>query len=519
MKYKTQFLLLLFLIVLSILYGYHKVIQRGPFSYHQWRQADCLAFTLNYYEDDLNFFKPSIQWIGHDGHGRTISEFPILYYSVAQLWKIFGKHEFIFRLLNIIIVFTGLLYLFKLLSGQLKDDFWAMAAVILLFTSPALVFYSNNFLADAPAFGFAMIGAFHLWKYYSNGKTISIWWASLFFLLGGLLKITALLLFIGFVVIHVYNLLLKRNKNFRLSSFIPLGAALVLVLAWNFYVKYYNSQNLGSIFLQGILPIWSLTFAQRRDISISLYHEIMPSFLNMTVLTLLFFSLLYTLLNRDRANRFLLALTVICFSGCVMFMILFYKVFNVHDYYIVNLLIMVPLASLNLLDYIQRNRPDFLQSRSVRILVILGLGFLVYNTMVRTRIRYDDQDYFVSRSFVMDKAAKDYWGWYHWNYENTIKALETIEPTLRQLGVRPQDRVISLPDMTTNMTLYLLDRKGFTGFGGEGNFSEENIRRSIAMGARYLIVNDRSILTEQYLQPFITRKIGTYKTTDIYQLF
>jgi len=134
MKHKTQFLLLLFLIVLSILYGYHKVIQRGPFSYHQWRQADCLAFTLNYYEDDLNFFTPSIQWIGNDGHGRTISEFPILYYSVAQLWKLFGKQEIIFRLINILIVFSGLLYLFKLMKGKLNSNFWAFARVILLFT-------------------------------------------------------------------------------------------------------------------------------------------------------------------------------------------------------------------------------------------------------------------------------------------------------------------------------------------------------------------------------------------------
>ena len=107
-----------------------------PYSIHQWRQADCLSITMNYYMEGLNFFEPKIHWLADGKDGKTVSDFPIIYYIVAKLWKVFGYHEYIFRLINTLIVFTGLFCLFKFIGNLLSDKFWAYIITFLLFTSP-----------------------------------------------------------------------------------------------------------------------------------------------------------------------------------------------------------------------------------------------------------------------------------------------------------------------------------------------------------------------------------------------
>src|SRR5687767_1524100 len=88
---------LLLVLVVVALFGlnyYSKTMFFRPGSIHQWRQTDCLSITKNYYEEGMNFFSPRIHYQGVEG-GKAVSECPILNYSVACLWKIFGEHEFI----------------------------------------------------------------------------------------------------------------------------------------------------------------------------------------------------------------------------------------------------------------------------------------------------------------------------------------------------------------------------------------------------------------------------------------
>ena len=110
---KTGYLFIFLLFIISWLYNYPGILSYPPYSIHAWRQADCLSFTLNFYKENLKFWEPAINGLGVDGQGRTVSEFPIIYYTVAQLWKIFGQHESIFRLINIAIVFFGLFNLHR----------------------------------------------------------------------------------------------------------------------------------------------------------------------------------------------------------------------------------------------------------------------------------------------------------------------------------------------------------------------------------------------------------------------
>src|ERR1700741_1998807 len=98
----------LLLIALCIAYNYIEILRFRPKSLHQFRQTDCLALADNYYNGNWNLFEPAINLLCSDNNttGKSAGEFPLVYYIVAILWKLFGKHEYIFRLVTIAFAFS-----------------------------------------------------------------------------------------------------------------------------------------------------------------------------------------------------------------------------------------------------------------------------------------------------------------------------------------------------------------------------------------------------------------------------
>ena len=105
-KYKNLIFILLFILV-SFLYKLQVSIKYAPSSIHQWRQADALSITKNYFEEGMHFFEAKIHFQGSI-EGKAIGEFPIIYYINASIWKITGQNYITVRLLNLCIVFLGL---------------------------------------------------------------------------------------------------------------------------------------------------------------------------------------------------------------------------------------------------------------------------------------------------------------------------------------------------------------------------------------------------------------------------
>ena len=98
----------------------------------------------------MKFFQPEVHNLVSDGRtsGYAVGECPLFYYFIAGLYKIFGQHDLIYRLVNTLLFFLGLFALYKMLEQWLGDSFWSMAVPVLLFTSPVVVYYANNYLTD-----------------------------------------------------------------------------------------------------------------------------------------------------------------------------------------------------------------------------------------------------------------------------------------------------------------------------------------------------------------------------------
>lgn len=511
----------LFLII-SWFYGSFETMDRGPYSQHQWRQSDCLSITQHYYQDNLPFLEPEIHWRGVGQSGKTISEFPIIYYSVAKIWQVTGKQYWIYRGISFLIMAIGLFYLKKLAQRFLKDDFWAIFVPLLLFSSPILAYYSNNFMMNTNAFALALIGAYHFYRHRTEKSYKHLIYACLLFLFAGLLKITALLLFFGVGAIFLYEMLWKeRSLKQRWKELLPYASTLVLILMWYIYAGSYNANNMSDVFLQGLLPIWDLDWSDIYSNWKLLNNDLKPAYFNVPSLSLLGILFIGLVINFKKANRYFLGLSILITLGIIAYILLFFQVFNQHDYYLTNLLIFIPLISLLFLDFLQNQYETIFKSRTVKITASIGLLFLIYSAAVQTVVKYDIGKNWAKNSFILNKEDVAYWQWYHWDYENSLKELETIESELQKAGVKLNDKVLSLPDGSINISLYLMNRNGYSGYRDKklAKYSDtEKVQKAIEWGAKYLVISKNELLKEEYLQPFLQNKVGGTEHVSIFKL-
>lgn len=519
---RTGLIFILLLLTVSWLYNYHNILFYPPYSIHAWRQADCLSFALNYFNDNLNFWEPQINGLGDSGNGKTVSEFPVIYYTVAKLWKIFGQKEFIFRTINILIVFFGLFNLYRLAKGILKDIFFSIFIPLFLFTSPVLVYYTNNFLADAPAMGLAFSACYYLYRYITFSEKKAIVIATFLFLLGGLIKITSLIIFFSLTGFLFVELLLNYGSIDRAKLkglIIGIAVVLINITAWFLYSRHYNlsNNNNGGFFLQNIFPIWETTKPEREIIFNRFFFTLLPSFFNRIALVAILLIFISILVFYRKVLRSLLIVSICCVIGVVAYFFLWFKAFDVHDYYTTNLLIFIPLILLTFFEFLNRNYPGIFHHWGLKITLTAVLFFLIFQTELKNRIKYDTKKYFGSR-MILKQSEIENWEYYHWYYNNNFKAFETIKPYLRSIGIERTDRVICMADASINISLYLMDQKGYTKYGYARFSDKERTDFAIKQGCRYLILSDENLKQTAGFEAYLTDKIGQYQNISIYSL-
>lgn len=503
-KYSKWIFILLLLIFFSA-YNYQDILFKSPQSIHLWRQCDCLSITMNYYQDDNPFFEPSIHYLGNDGTGKTVSDFPLIYFSVAQIWKVFGHHEFIYRLVVLIFFFSGLFALFKTFEIIIKDSFFALAGSLLLFASPTLVYYANNFLMDIPAFSLAMIGLYFFFRFTQSSKNKHLYFFASFYALAGLLKISSLISFIailGIFILELFNF--KINPNQKIfkhprKQFIILISVLFIQIIWYMYAKNYNNNNNSGMFLIGILPIWDLNISQIKITIDAIFEHIKWDYFRKETQIVFALMFLSVLVFYKRINKILFVLTILISIGFLLFILLFFQALKDHDYYTINLFILIPVVILSFLILLKDKFKLVYKSVFFRIIVIV---FLIFNIeFARNRI----------------ESLYSIEGWQNENYVENIQSFEEIKPYLQSIGIKKNDRVFSLSDNSINISLYFMNQKGWTNYGISADSIK--IKQKINNGAKYLFLYNEETYMENSIQPFLKNKIGEFKNIDIYALY
>ena len=514
----------LFLIIsagLFFLMGYPEVASKGPFSRHSYRQGDSYAFALNYYYENNKFMEPSVLCVCEEKGGRTVSEFPVLYYLTAQIWKLTGVSPLVLRLINLAILFIGLFYLYKLSFEILRDHFWASTVSLLMFSSPLLGFYGFNFIPNTPALGFALIASYYSYKYHTSSKVRFLLLATILFTLGALIKISSLFAFLAInAVLFIRNI--RQVKQKPRALLLQLASAVfvfALVSGWYLFAKDYNYRNLDGLFRQDIIPIWDLSSEHVQRIKDSAYTNTIIYFLNPVALIALAVFFITSVIFRKKTDQALLAVTAVLFAGIILFILLFFDGMDDHEYFLIDVTVIIPAVTITFLTTLKNLSPGLYHSASLRLSAFILLLFSLNYNMVMTRVHYNPHDKLVTRNIPLPNRVMEYWKWAYWDWEIKLKRYEGIVPYIRNLGIRFEDKIISIPDESPNRTLTLLHQKGFTDYHYWNNY--EGIRRTqrkIELGAKYLIVQGDENLLREDVAPFTQNLIGEYNGIRIYKL-
>ncbi len=508
------------LVVISLLYGYHRIIELPPYSIHQWRQTDGLSIALNYYKEGMNFFEPKMHFNYSEG-GKGVGEFPIIYYIDALIWKITGQSSFAARLVNLLLSFSGFIILYKAIYKIINYRFPAIIIPLFIFSSPLIAFYSNNFLVNVPALSLIFICWYFFVRYYTDKKLRYLALFAFFATMSVLLRST---MFIGVVPVFILFFLEKIGyfkkkifvNDFRLEGLLLLTPCIFLFI-WLLFIRNYNASSNSVYFLTTIRPVWELG----KEEILKTWHmftgNIMFTIYNPGILFIIGISIILMLLVITKLNRYLVVFNISILISLLLYMLLWYANLDVHDYYLIELFLLIPPLYLSLVIFFKKYLTIIFNSWITKTLILLILIFSVGDSTVKVRLKYNLTDSFVSQMLLSEREI-DKWDWYHWDYESKFRAYETIKPYLRSIGIKRDDIVVSIPDQSPNISLYFMDQKGFTSLYQEGKSIKEQLDCFIGRNAEYLIINDTTLYQKEEFSEYLKKKIGSYKNIEIFKL-
>lgn len=156
--------IVLFALVISAL-SHLPFINLGPRSVHVWRQCNTLAVARNFYQEDMDIMNPRVDR-RLDTDGVTGMQFPSYEYIVALGYKVFGLHNWVHRLVSLLITFWGAIGMYMLAKLLLKHEVAAGFAALAYTFSPDLYYFGFSALPDILALACSVWGLFYFIKWF-----------------------------------------------------------------------------------------------------------------------------------------------------------------------------------------------------------------------------------------------------------------------------------------------------------------------------------------------------------------
>lgn len=218
-----------------------------PIDQPSWREADVAGIARNFYQEGMNLFYPRIDWRG-DGPGYAEMELPLYPWTIAVLYKAFGYHEVIGRVVSYALSLATLGVYFEL-AVYLLPPIGAFAAAAFIVFSPLIVNISTSLQPDGlMMFCFVLAAySFMRWLHYDSPR--DYYMAMAITALAVLVKAPTALLGIFFLLLLVNEKGLKAIVRPRMWIFA--AGALTPAVLWyaharSFWFTYGNSLGVSN---------------------------------------------------------------------------------------------------------------------------------------------------------------------------------------------------------------------------------------------------------------------------------
>ncbi len=451
LNFQKLFVLFFFLFSIHLFYTYigtYNQLSTRPSSIHVWAQCARASVALNYYDGDMNFFKPKIHR-SVDGEGVTGLEFPLVNYVPAVCYKLFGFNEAYYRGFVLLCMAAGLLFFYLMLNRAVGNPLLSFALTLSAYCSPVFLYYSNNFMPDIPSIGFSLIAWYFLFGYLRSSQESNrkLYVFILFATLAALIKATSMvtiLTVMGMVFLDYFKFykLQPQQKLFlhkpRVLLFLFLGIA--TVFAWYFWAhlldKHYKSASFA------MSPVMVTDWATASEVWNIIYNN--HRFEYYPYETYVFFIVVIALLaiGWRFVSRVYFSAFFIATVGNMFVVYFFFYQFKDHDYYI------IPLTSSAFLMYFVF--ADFLRRISLKYFSVLPFVFVIV--------------LFFNLKEGVKWTRKDYQNRYNpenVRYFDNTDVYNDLEPKLRKIGINRNDKVLSGFETGWCNTLYKMNQMGF----------------------------------------------------------
>jgi len=446
-KLKAQLFFCLLFLLFSIDFYQYQFFQL-PYGIHEWSNGERLSLAYGFYDDGMNFFRPST-FNQESINGVVGHEFPIQSYLAALLGKLLGRDSIMmsFRAINILLFFGGLLSLFSLVFDRTKSFLFSLIPPVFFISSPMFVDYAGGFLPDPASVSIVFIGFYSLFAFIDKPSRRNMIFTILLFTLATLIKTSSIIYLAGtllfFLLHHIQFRQSKATKDWLiLFLFSALSGALLL----GFYL---HNDYLNTHYHATLFPTKPMPFKGWDDLSMyisySFKHIWMADYFTLPayLFFIMVFSASMSVLRKEAAYKCNALLGMLFFVLLIPVFGIMGNQLHVHDYYI--LCMFFPLLAFLLATatiILHRQLADNARHRMVKSSLIATLLLLYcfanYSTYKRLNI-YEPRNIEWTRTLWMKEGKK----------------------IMDSLKIPVTEQILVLNEMPPNQGLLFFDRKGY----------------------------------------------------------
>jgi hypothetical protein len=437
---KKSIPLLVMVLLLLSFFIYRSTIDLLPSFIHAWTQSERYAIALQFLQNGFDLFHPAtfnLQTID----GITRVDFPINEYVVALLMKLFGTTSpFIFRMYTLSISIIGLVFLYRFTKRVTASEIKSWIVVFFVFLSPAYTYYQAGFIPCVPALSFSFIAYYFFYEYKLTSIKKYFYWSLFFFLLAALIRIPFFIFFFALLLQQVYGCF--KNKKIIVHELLRFVLAVIIFAAYYRY-NVHLGMLYGNMFLDRFLPAKSIS--EFNEIIQQIKYVWLLQYFTLAHYFLLLISLGATLVlvirkKMARAHRSLWFNLLIMTSGAILYFFLMTCQFYDHDYYFLDSLYL-PVVLLFVLSI----HAISIQKKMQKIVFVGCMAMLFF--MYKDSKRVQEERYTVLPWDRTEISLHNFIGTDHY---------------LDSLGISKDAKIVVLDAYSTNIPLYLMNRKGYT---------------------------------------------------------
>ncbi len=430
----------------------------------------------------------------NNGNGITGVEFPIVYFVIAQFYKIFGFSDFIFRLFTLSISIFSFIYFIELLKLFNKNLWLILLGIIIIYTSPVFIYYSFSYIPDIYSINLFIIALYYFEKF---RRTNSLKYLVLYFVIISLSVLIKITFAIYLIAILGTYLIIKNKKYITKEKLLLCLLTCLSVLAcytWYSYSKSLNVKYNSGVFLMDFKPSESIVKYfenMSRGFKTWFFDFINP--VTLFVIVFIFFYLSRKLLN---TNKFYTILLFISVAGVISFTYLFSYQYIHHDYYYIQFYTLLIILYIVFIDYIDHMKINL--NHILKPLVIILTIFSIFNLKNNIRDRFDQNSIYNNYS----------------TYMNTINLIN-IESDIKKLNLPDSTKFIVYDDPSMNISLYYMKR-----FGVQLSYLNDKGTIDWYMSKSdydYVLINNNNLVNNQLINHWLGESIIITEHYSIYK--